>query len=48
VGEPVLAAVPADEAVADAERLGVAPVDHAPASPAVVEIERLVAELAAG
>lgn len=45
VGEPVLAAVPADEAVAHAERLGVAPVDHAPASPAVVEIERLVTAL---
>jgi len=48
VGEPVLAAVPADEAVAHAERLGVAPVDHAPACPAVVEIERLVAALAEG
>ena len=48
VGEPVMAAVPADEAVAHAERRGVAPVDHAPDSPAVVEIERLVAELAEG
>ena len=47
VGEPVLAAVPADDAVADAERLGIAPVDHAPGSPAVLEIERLVAALAA-
>lgn len=45
VGEPVVAAVPADEGVAEAERLGVAPIDHAPDSPAVREIERLVAEL---
>jgi CO dehydrogenase maturation factor len=46
VGESVLAAVPADEGVARAERLGIAPLDHAPASPAVAEIERLVAALA--
>ena len=46
IGEPVLAAVPADEAVAQAERLGVAPIDHAPDSEAVAEIERLVAALA--
>jgi len=45
IGEPVLAAVPADEEVAHAERLGVAPVDHAPGSPAVREIERLVTAL---
>ena len=45
IGEPVLAAVPADDAVAHAERLGVAPVDHAPGSPAVLEIERLVTQL---
>lgn len=48
VGESVLAAVPADEGVARAERLGIAPIDHAPASPAVAEIERLVAALAGG
>ncbi|MDQ3607349.1 MAG: hypothetical protein M3459_00375 [Actinomycetota bacterium] len=48
VGEPVLAAVPADEGVARAERLGVAPIDHAPDSPAVAEIERLVAALVEG
>jgi CO dehydrogenase maturation factor len=46
VGEPVLAAVPADEEVADAERRGLAPIDHAPGSPAVLEIERLVTALA--
>ncbi len=45
IGEPVRAAVPADEGVAQAERLGVAPIDHAPHSPAVAEIERLVAAL---
>jgi len=45
IGEPVLAAVPADGAVADAERLGVAPIDHAPDSPAVLEIQRLVSQL---
>ncbi len=48
VGEPVLAAVPADDGVARAERLGVAPIDHAPDSPAVAEIERLVTALAGG
>jgi len=48
VGESVLAAVPADDGVARAERLGIAPLDHAPASPAVAEIERLVAALAGG
>ncbi len=46
VGEPVLAAVPADEEVARAELLGIAPIDHAPDSPAILEIERLVAVLA--
>ncbi len=46
VGEPVLAAVPSDEGVAEAELLGLAPIDHAPRSAAVAEIERLVAALA--
>lgn len=46
VGEPVVASVPADDDVAAAERLGVAPIDHAPGSPAVAAIERLVAALA--
>ncbi len=45
IGEPLLAAVPADEAVARAELLGLAPIDHDPDSPAVVEIERLVTAL---
>lgn len=46
VGEPVVAALPADEGVAEAERLGRAPIDHAPESPAVAEVERLIAALA--
>jgi CO dehydrogenase maturation factor len=46
VGERVLAALPADEGVAEAEHLGRAPIDHAPDSPAVAEVERLVNILA--
>ncbi len=42
LGRPVIAAVPLDPGVAAAERLGVAPIDHAPDSPAVAAIERLV------
>ena len=47
LGEPVFASVPADEGVAEAERLGVAPVDHAPDSPTVEAIQRLAAALEA-
>jgi MinD-like ATPase involved in chromosome partitioning or flagellar assembly len=47
VGEPVAAAIPVDDAVEEAERLGVAVLDHAAASPAVRAIERLVDELTA-
>jgi len=46
LGERVVAAVPADDEVAEAERLGRAPIDHAPGSPAVAEVERLVTTLA--
>ena len=42
VGEPVFGAIPADEAVATADRLGEALVDHAPSSPAALAIEALV------
>jgi CO dehydrogenase maturation factor len=42
VGEPAFAAVPADEAVARADREGLALIDQAPSSPAVLAIERLV------
>ncbi len=45
VGEGVLAAVPADDDVAYAERMGVAPIDHAPDSPAIQAIGELVAKL---
>lgn len=41
VGRPVLGAVPLDDEVRTAERLGVAPIDHAPGSRAVVALERL-------
>jgi CO dehydrogenase maturation factor len=46
LGEPVFAAIPADEAVTVAERMGVATIDHAPGSPSVAAIERLITTLA--
>lgn len=46
VGEPVFASVPADEGVAAAERIGTAPIDHAPDAPAIAAIEELVSRLA--
>jgi len=46
VGEPVVAAIPADERVREAERAGVALLDHDPSSPAARAIERLVDDLA--
>ncbi len=45
LGEPVFATVPADDDVADAERMGVAPIDHAPDSAAIRAIGELVAKL---
>jgi len=45
VGEPVFASLPADADVAAAERIGVAPIDHAPGSAAVAALERLIAAL---
>lgn len=48
VGLPVAAEIPADEAVAESDRLGVALIDHAPACPAVRAIEHLVDGLVAG
>ncbi len=47
VGEPVFAAIPADEDVAAAERIGVAPIDHAPDAPAIIAVQELVAQLEA-
>jgi len=46
VGESVFASIPADEGVAAAERLGAAPIDHAPDSPTIVAIERLITSVA--
>ena len=46
VGEPLLASIPADEGIAAAERIGAAPLDHAPDAPAIAALERLVARLA--
>lgn len=48
VGDPVVAAIPADAAVAECDRLGVAPLDHAPSCAAVSAIEDLVDRLVAG
>lgn len=45
VGEPVRASLPVDEGVAAADHVGAAPIDHAPDSPAIAAIERLVAAL---
>lgn len=47
IGDSVLAAIPADEGVAAAERIGVAPIDHAPEAPAIAALDRLVDGLAA-
>ena len=43
LGAPLHAALAADEAVAEAERLGVAPIDHAPTCTTVAGAEALVA-----
>jgi len=48
VGEPLFAAIPADDDVAAAERNGVAPIDHAPDAPAIVAVQELVTRLEAG
>jgi CO dehydrogenase maturation factor len=45
LGAPLYAAIPADDAVAEAERLGVAPIDHAESSPAMSATEALVGSL---
>lgn len=45
LGEPAFATVPVDEDVAVAERMGVAPIDHAPDAPAIAAIRDLVAKL---
>jgi CO dehydrogenase maturation factor len=45
LGEPVVTAIPADRAVAVAERAGKAPIDYAPQAPAVRAIEAFAATL---
>ena len=47
VGEPAFAALPFDEDVAAAERLGRAPIDHAPAAASVAAVEELIDRLSA-
>jgi CO dehydrogenase maturation factor len=47
LAEPVVEAIPADRAVAIAERAGVAPIDSAPESPAIRAIEALASRLEA-
>jgi CO dehydrogenase maturation factor len=42
VGEQVFASLPAEEGVAAAERVGAAPIDHAPDSPTIAAIEQLI------
>ena len=46
-GLPVAASVPWDEAFADAERAGLAPIDAAPTSAAVLAVESLVSQMMA-
>ena len=48
LGSAVAAQIPADEAIAEADRLGVAPIDHAPESAAVKAIEDLADSLVQG
>ena len=47
VGEPVFAAIPADEGVAAAERIGAAPIDHVPDGPAIAAVDELLTRLQA-
>jgi CO dehydrogenase maturation factor len=48
LGEPVFAAIPADRAVIEADLAGVAPIDHAPSSPAMIAIEGMADVLERG
>lgn len=45
LGEPVFWSLPVDEGVAEAEQLGIAPIDHVPDSPTIAGIAELVAAL---
>ncbi len=46
IGEKVFWSLPADDGVAEAERLGIAPIDHVPDSPTIAGIEEMLAALA--
>lgn len=48
LGEPIFGAIPFDPAMAEADRLGIALIDHAPDSPGARAIEGLIDELDAG
>lgn len=45
LGEPVFWSLPVDEGVAEAEQLGIAPIDHVPDSPTIAGIAEMVAAL---
>ena len=45
LGEKVFWSLPADEGVAEAEQLGIAPIDHVPDSPTIVGIAEMVEAL---
>jgi len=47
VQQPAFASLPFDDDVAAAERLGLAPIDHAPSSPWIAAMQRLIDSLAA-
>ena len=47
-GIPIAGVIPFDERMPEAERAGVAPLDHAPDAPAVAAIGRLAEDLARG
>ena len=45
LGEGVFWSLPADEGIAKAEQLGIAPIDHVPDSPTIAGIAEMVAAL---
>lgn len=47
LGSEVIATIPYDPAVADSDRLGLAPIDHSPRSPAILSIKELASTLSA-
>ena len=47
LGSELIATIPYDPAIADSDRLGVAPIDHSPRSPAVLSIKEMAGMLSA-